>query len=175
MTNEDLHDLLATNEVVLVDARQHWMAAVRFALRPLALLAVAVVLYLVSSSLPFDGAIIGLLQGLLLLLAVVSLIWLPIDLVRWRSRKYVLTDRRIIRLEGVLRKSSFDSSLEMVNDIETSQSVLGRALGYIDLTIYTASDTENQHYPQLIDGLEFKKAVLDAKEALRAGSTQPTR
>ncbi len=99
-----------------------------------------------------------------------SIVWLPIDLVRWASRKYVLTNRRVMRMDGVLRKRSFDSSLEQINDIRTEQSFLGRTLGYADLTIYTASDTANEVYAQLLDGLQFKKAVLEAKEAIRTGT-----
>ena len=99
-----------------------------------------------------------------------SIVWLPIDLVRWASRKYVLTSRRVMRMDGVLRKRSFDSSLEQINDIRTEQSFVGRTLNYADLTIYTASDTANEVYAQLLDGLQFKKAVLEAKEAIRTGT-----
>ncbi len=96
--------------------------------------------------------------------------WLPVDLIRWDSRHYVLTNRRAMRVEGVLRKSSIDSSLEQITDIGLDETTFGRLLGYANLTLYTASDTANEQYTQLLDGLQFKKAVLDAKEAIRNGS-----
>jgi len=167
-----LRQLLATGEVVLIDARQHWMAAIRFALKPILLLLLAVALFIANQILDFDGfldIINTLVRVVLIVAAIAAVIWLPIDLVRWRSRKYVLTNRRVLRLEGVLTKNSTDSSLEKISDIESSQSVLGRALGYTDLTLYTASDQANEEYDQLVDGLQFKKAVLDAREAIRVG------
>jgi hypothetical protein len=173
VTESFLTDLLATGEVVLIETRQHWVAAVRYLARPLVILLIAAFLVLFNNWLGWEGGILGTINQLILwvaaLLFVVSLIWLPIDLVRWWSRRYVLTNRRAMRMQGVVRKSSIDSSLEQINDIRTEQSLLGRTLGYADLTIYTASDIANERYAQLLDGLQFKKAVLEAKNAIREG------
>ncbi len=173
MTESFMRDLLASGEVVLIETRQHWVAAVRYVLRPIVILLIAAGLVLLNSWLGWDDGILGTLNQLILwiaaLLFIVSIVWLPIDLVRWWSRKYVLTNRRAMRMQGVLRKSSIDSSLEQINDIRTEQSLVGRTLGYADLTIYTASDVANERYAQLLDGLQFKKAVLEAKNAIREG------
>ena len=169
-----LDQLLANGEVLLIETRQHWVAAVRYVLRPILILLLAAGLLLLNSWLGWSTGILGSLNQLILLIAailfIVSIVWMPIDLVRWASRKYVLTSRRVMRMDGVLRKRSFDSSLEQINDIRTEQSVVGRTLNYADLTIYTASDAANEVYAQLLDGLQFKKAVMEAKEAIRAGS-----
>jgi membrane protein YdbS with pleckstrin-like domain len=174
VTDSFLSNLLASGEVVLIETRQHWVAAIRYTLRPIVILLIAAFLVLFNNWLGWNDGILGTLNQLILwvavLLFVVSLVWLPIDLVRWWSRRYVLTSRRAMRMDGVLRKRSFDSSLEQINDIRTEQSFLGRTLGYADLTIYTASDAANEVYDQLLDGLQFKKAVLEAKEAIRAGN-----
>ena len=173
-----LDNLLANGEVLLIETRQHWMAAIRYLVRPIVILLIAAGLVIVSAWLGWNEGVLGTLNQLILLIAgimfLVSIIWLPIDLVRWASRKYVLTSRRVMRMDGVLRKRSFDSSLEQINDIRTEQSFLGRTLGYADLTIYTASDTANEVYAQLLDGLQFKKAVLEAKEAIRTGTLLTT-
>src|SRR4030095_4346217 len=42
---------------------------------------------------------------------------------RWRSEEYLVTDRRVIQLEGVLSKRVLDSSLDKVNDVRLSQSL----------------------------------------------------
>ncbi len=174
MSDNFLDSLLASGEVVLIETRQHWMAAIRYALRPILILLAAVGLVILNVLLGWDEGILGSLNQLILLIALVmfilSLIWLPIDLVRWWSRRYVLTSRRAMRMQGVVRKSSIDSSLEQINDIRTEQSLIGRTLGYADLTIYTASEMANERYAQLLDGLQFKRAVLEAKEAIRAGT-----
>jgi hypothetical protein len=164
--------LLSGGEVVLVDTRQHWMAAIRYALKPILLIGAVILLGLINSWLSFDGAfsfINDVVSWVLIIMVIASVIWLPINLVQWYSRKYVLTNRRAMRMSGVFRKRSFDSSLEQINDIAVEQSVFGRAFGYADLTLYTASDTANESYEQLLDGMQFKKAVLDAKEGIRLG------
>jgi len=173
VAQEYVKGLLSSGEVVLVDTRQHWMAAIRYALKPILLVGAVILLGILNSWLNFDGAlsfINDLVTYALIIMVVIAVIWLPINLVQWYSRKYVLTNRRAMRMSGVLRKKSFDSSLEQINDIVLVQSVFGRTLGYADLTLYTASDTANESYEQLIDGIQYKKAVLDAKEGIRNGA-----
>jgi membrane protein YdbS with pleckstrin-like domain len=169
-----LISLLASGEVLLIETRQHWMAAIRYVLRPILLLGAAIALWVLNGWLFSGEGILGtigdIISWVILIMFVAAIVWLPIDLVRWWSRRYVLTSRRVMRMDGVLRKRSFDSSLEQINDIRTEQSFVGRTLGYADLTIYTASDTANEIYAQLLDGLQFKKAVLESKEALRTGT-----
>ncbi len=174
MPDSYVNNLLASGEVVLIETRQHWMAAIRYALRPIVIMLIAAGLALLNQWLDFGDGWLGFINDLIhwviIILLVVSIVWLPIDLVRWWSRRYLLTSRRAMRMDGVLRKRSFDSSLEQINDIRTEQSFFGRTLGYADLTIYTASDAANEVYTQLMDGLQFKKAVLEAKEAIRTGT-----
>ena len=177
VAEEYVKGLLSGGEVVLIDTRQHWMAAVRFAMRPILLIAAVIVLFALNQWLQFGGGlsiINDIISWILIIMVVISVIWLPIDLVRWYSRKYVLTNRRAMRMSGVLKKKSFDSSLEQINDIGFVQSVFGRTFGYADLTLYTASDTANESYEQLRDGVQFKKAVLDAKEGIRHGQPLTT-
>jgi len=173
VAQEYVKGLLSGGEVVLVDTRQHWMAAIRYALKPILLVGAVILLGLLNQLLQFPDAlsfINDLVTYALIIMIVIAVIWLPINLVQWYSRRYVLTNRRAMRMSGVLRKKSFDSSLEQINDINLVQSVFGRTLGYADLTLYTASDTANESYEQLIDGIQYKKAVLDAKEAIRNGT-----
>jgi hypothetical protein len=159
--------LLSGGEVVLIDTRQHWMAAVRYAVKPILIAILGGLMLALSVALNLGDLLDWVISTAMWILIIIAVVWLPIDLVRWYSRKYVLTNRRAMRMSGVMRKKSFDSSLEQINDIGLVQSVLGRALNYADLTLYTASDTANESYEQLKDGIQFKKAVLDAKEAIR--------
>jgi membrane protein YdbS with pleckstrin-like domain len=174
VADDQLKGLLSTGEVVLISTRQHWVAAVRFALRPILIFLGGVALWIINAWLDFPSDsffdfINDVVGWIVIALIVVSIIWLPIDLVRWWSRRYVLTNRRAIRSYGVIRKTSLDTSLEQINDIGLTESFIGRRLGYADLTLYTASNSSNEVYDQLIDGIQFKKAVLDAKEAIRLG------
>ena len=118
----------------------------------------------------FLDIINDLVGWIVVILIVVSIVWLPIDLVRWCSRRYVLTNRRAMRMDGVLRKAGLRLVARADQRHRPDAVVPGPELGYADLTLYTASDTSNEVYEQLLDGLQFKKAVLDAKEAIRAGT-----
>lgn len=53
------------------------------------------------------------LAGLGVLVAIPT--WL-----RWRSEEFLVTDRRVIQLEGVLAKRALDSNLGKVNDVRLS-------------------------------------------------------
>jgi hypothetical protein len=78
----------------------------------------------------------------------------------------MVTSRRVLKVEGILRKRSADSSLEKINDAVFEQSVLGRLLGYGDLEIMTAAETSVDHYSYLRNAQGFKRTMLDAKHTL---------
>lgn len=173
MADDYLDKLLSGGEVALVDAKQHPIAVVKFALKPLLLVGLVIALLVFNQVFDFGGfleILNELARIVLIVAAIAAAIWLPIDIARWYSRRFVLTNRRVIRMYGVVSKNSFDSSLEQINDIQSTQSAFGRLFHYTNLTIYTASDAANESYEQIIDGLQFKKAILNAKEAIRKGS-----
>ncbi len=168
-------DYLSTGEVVLIETRQHWVAAVRYALKPILLIVAVFALFFLNQLLDFndDGFfnfINDLIRWVMAIMIIVSVIWLPINLVQWDTRRFVLTNRRSMRTQGLLRRSTINSSLEQINDIGLVETTIGRMLGFSNLTLFTASDAVNETYNQLLDGLQFKKAVLDAKESIRVGS-----
>jgi hypothetical protein len=166
---DHIKSLLTSNEVVLVEGRQHWMALLRFAIRPILLGLAGIGLMILSSWVRLEGLLAfldDLLRLVTIIVVLVAVVWLPIDAIRWSSRQFVLTNRRTMRIEGVARKRSLDASLEQINDVRMEEPLLGRLFGYADLTILTASSTAEE-FRQLIDGLQFKKAVMEAKEALR--------
>jgi uncharacterized membrane protein YdbT with pleckstrin-like domain len=81
----------------------------------------------------------------------------------WRNKVYVVTNLRVLKLEGVLSKSHRDASLDKINDLVMTQSILGRMLGYGDLQILTANEASGMTYHQLTDPVEFKRQVLQAR------------
>ena len=49
------------------------------------------------------------------------------------NQEYVLTNRRVIQIQGVVNKRAADSSLEKINDAVLTQSVFGRIFDFGDL------------------------------------------
>ncbi len=88
---------------------------------------------------------------------------------RYVNQEYVLTNRRVIQVEGVMNRNSTDSSLEKINDAMLKQSFFGRMLDYGDLTVLTASESGIDAMKMLRSPIVFKKRMLDAKHNFEVG------
>ena len=113
-----------------------------------------------------DGAggtlrtILGWVTAILFFGGIAVAIWTAL---RYINQEYVLTNRRVIQVEGVLNRNATDSSLEKINDAVLSQSVFGRMFDFGDLTVLTASESGIDKMQMLRKPIVFKKAMLDAK------------
>ena len=87
-----------------------------------------------------SGGLRALLGWVTFFLFVGGLLAFAWTALRYVNQEYVLTNRRVIQVEGVLNRNSTDSSLEKINDALLSQSVFGRMLDFGDLTVLTASE-----------------------------------
>jgi uncharacterized membrane protein YdbT with pleckstrin-like domain len=85
------------------------------------------------------------------------------------SFEYVVTDRRVLRQTGLLGKSSMDTYLDKINNVEHRQTLWGRLLGFGDVEIDTASQVGEAVFPRISRPLDFKRAIVGAAEAYRSG------
>src|SRR5918999_2499663 len=159
--------LLADGEVVHVRERQHWLALLLEARAALALWLLAAVMFilgiLLDTALPDVRNILGWAAlGALVLGLLVFLVhaW------QWWAQDYLITNRRILKVEGVFNKRSADSSLEKINDAVLIQNVLGRIMGFGDLDILTAADTAIDQYRMLNRAPSFKREIINQKHEL---------
>jgi uncharacterized membrane protein YdbT with pleckstrin-like domain len=90
----------------------------------------------------------------------------------WSNHMYVMTDRRVMQLSGVLNKEVVDSLIDKLNDVKTDQSLLGRMFGYGDIEILTANEGGNNVFRHIGRPLEFKRALLEAKDMLHENGTR---
>ncbi|HKB27946.1 MAG TPA: PH domain-containing protein, partial [Candidatus Limnocylindrales bacterium] len=158
-------NLLADGERAVLRTRQHWLATIFDGRTAWAIFIASVVLFFLSGSVAQELAR-QVFQWIALALLVVSLFWLLQVYASWYAEDYMVTNRRVIKVEGVFRKRSADSSLEKINDAVLEQSVLGRMLGYGDLEILTAAETSVDTYQMLAGAPQFKKTMLDEKHSL---------
>jgi len=153
--------LLAGHENIVFATRQHWIvllgALIVNGLLIAAIIAAAIVL---STMLQFPQALF------LLALILIPLIRVVMRVVRWWNEQYIITNRRVIQVEGVINKHVIDSSLEKVNDVVLVQSVWGRLLDYGDVEILTASDMGMNRLDRLGSPVRFKTEMLNQKEGL---------
>jgi hypothetical protein len=157
--------LLSEGEDVVLRTRQHWLALLIKAGYPVLLFIVALVLLLFVSQLVSGTArdLVGY-AGFIALL--ISLLWLVKIYITWYSEDYLVTNRRVIKVEGIINKHSADSSLEKINDAVLQQSLFGRMLGYGDLDIMTAAEESVDRYRMLSQAQTFKRTMLDEKHKL---------
>ena len=158
--------LLSTGERVLHRAKQHWFVFVWGAKYPLLAVILGLVVLVLSQNLePAQrdgplGQFLGIAVAVLVIGGLAVFGW---HILRYLNQEYVLTNRRVLQVAGVLNKTSTDSSLEKINDARLSQSVFGRMFGFGDLDVLTAADTGVDRFRMIRDPIGFKKAMLDAK------------
>jgi hypothetical protein len=163
--------LLADGERIVLRSRQHWLATLIDGRLPWALLIAGFVLLVLSRAV---GEPIRTWIGYaVLVLWVASIAWLVRIYANWWAEDYLVTNRRVIKVDGIVNKHTADSSLEKINDAVLDQNVLGRMLNYGDLDILTASDTTVDRYRMLEAAPRFKREMLNQKAALEQEYARP--
>jgi uncharacterized membrane protein YdbT with pleckstrin-like domain len=87
----------------------------------------------------------------------------------WLNERYIITNRRVMEVAGIINKHVRDSALEKVNDVDLKQSVIGRVLGYGTVQIITGSDIGVNRFYRISNPVRFKREMLNAKEHLQGG------
>jgi uncharacterized membrane protein YdbT with pleckstrin-like domain len=157
-----LENLMGQKEKIVLKERQHVVViAPRLVLWGAVSLLILLVTFVLVAVTPLDGL------ALVLLLALVAPFWrIMVDFLNWWNEQYVITNRRVIQLEGIINKHSIDSSLEKVNDVVLEQSALGRMLNYGDVQILTASEIGVNLFRRISHPVKFKTEMLNQKEGL---------
>jgi uncharacterized membrane protein YdbT with pleckstrin-like domain len=169
-----IDELLGRGEQVLYDGRQHTFVLISNILTEMVLIAVLIAAGVAAQSAFPSRIVLGMPVGQLVLIAcgLISLFVLVsafLDYVRWNNEQYVVTDHRVIQIRGILNKDVIDSSLDKINDVELRQSWLGRIFDYGTIEILTASDVGINEMRALAHPLQFKRAMLDAKQHFQRG------
>lgn len=161
--------LMGKNEQILTVERKHWITLLMSILINLLLVILLLALYAVLGDFASQNpnvALLGSLRVILLFALLFPVGRVGWDLVQWEAEQYIVTNRRVMQTAGIVNKKTSDSSLEKVNDVVLTQSVLGRVLGYGDLEIVTGSDIGINLLKRLANPIKFKTTMLDAKAAM---------
>lgn len=82
----------------------------------------------------------------------------------WRTKYYIVTNYRVMKVEGILNKVHRDASLDQINDLQLSEPLIGRILGWGHLQVLTANEESGVTYHYIKHPVAFKKAVTSWKE-----------
>ena len=159
MAKTYLESLLSENEQIILVTHQHWFML--FSRIFVELFLIVVLLVGIFAAYPvYPQAFYGFI------LVLVPLAGILHDVLVWRNKAYVITNRRVLHISGVFSKNVVDSSLEKVTDVRLSQSFLGRIFDYGDVEILTASEVGNNLFRRIASPVKFKTSMLNAKENL---------
>jgi uncharacterized membrane protein YdbT with pleckstrin-like domain len=163
--------MLAEGEKILVITRQHWFvvaSAIFFEsmMILISLIALIVGVFVVKNVPTVAELVIAL--ACLLIIFIMGLSMLR-DILIWWNKQYIITSMRVIQISGVINKNLTDSSLEKVNDVKLSQSIIGRIFGYGDVEILTASELGANLFRRIGNPVGFKTAMMNAKQELEHG------
>jgi uncharacterized membrane protein YdbT with pleckstrin-like domain len=164
MADKYIQNLMGEAEKMLLVTRQHWFVLFRAIVAE-----ILIILILITASISISvayppAALLAPIIGLLL--ALFPVFGMLRDILIWYNRQYIVTNRRVIQISGVINKNVVDSSLEKVNDVKMSQSFFGRLFDYGNVEILTASELGVNQFQRIGDPVHFKTAMLNAKEKL---------
>ena len=162
--------LLANGEVIAVRTRQHWLSPVFGSARPLVIFIAAIVIFILGTK--ADGTLGDIITKVGIVGVLIAIAWIGLVVWRWSAQDYMVTNLRVIKVEGIINKHSADSSLEKINDAVLDQGLFGRMLGFGDLDILTANEESVDRYKWLNKAASFKKEMLNQKVALESGYGQ---
>jgi len=166
--------LLAQNEKIILVSRQHWF--ILFSSILLEIILILAIMIIAAICGVFLAPILGINNIIITvvgaIIAIIPLVSMLFDIFKWLNHQYIITNRRVIQVSGIFNKSVTDSSLEKVNDVHMDQSFLGRIFDYGDVEILTASELGVNQFKRIAKPVEFKTAMLNAKESLEHGDVE---
>ena len=163
--------LLGQDEQILFHTRRHLFVLIGQMLKELIILVVLIAGWIVIHG--KQDPTFYWIELALGIIAVMVLLSMLVDVARWNSESFYVTNRRVIHSSGMMSKKVLDSSLSKINDVIMEQSFLGRMLNYGTIRILTASDEVINRVDRISRPVEFKRAMLTAKSEMEPISAIP--
>src|SRR5262245_10786012 len=160
-------DLLADEKIVF-QSEKHWIAPIRASL--VAGLMVIGALFLRAIAPSDRDGVVGWVGGVLDLIAIGLLIagiaWIAYNIVAWRTAEFAVTNMRVLREEGLVRRRNSTTLLSSLSDVKTEVGFVGGRLDYGDLVILTTSGSAGEdRFLCITKPLGFRKAIMEQKMA----------
>jgi len=164
MATHYLESLLSDREKILLVSRQHWMFLARNLALEIFTILLILILIVISAIYMLAWIWVVVLFGAFIML--IPILSMTHDILKWSNRQYIVTNRRVMQIAGVINKEVTDSSLEKVNDVKMYQSAVARMFDYGDIEILTASEQGANLFKQIEQPVRFKTSMLNAKEKM---------
>lgn len=122
-----IEETLTPGEEIRYRAKAHWIIYTP----PLIIIALSLIVWLCASA---EDLVLAQQAGIIIPL---SLVWLGIIDLKSRSKKLVLTNKRLIQEQGFPQREITELQLDKTQGIVITDSPLGRRLGFGDIKIST--------------------------------------
>lgn len=148
---------LQEGEEIVVERRPH---VITFA-EPMIALIISTVAGAAASQFinPLGGSTNTYISWAALVLPILSLVWLFVRWLKWRSTMFVVTTERLISREGLFARSGMEIPLERVNNISSHQTFFERILGAGDLLIESGGEDGQQRYSNVRKPFELQNQI----------------
>ena len=156
-----VESLMGRNEQIVFLTRQHWLR-----LLPVGLMNLLVIVILIAGGAALHAPTAGISMIVAIILSLIPSGFFFQRATWWWNEKYIVTNRRVIQVEGILDRHVIDSSLEKVNDVVLFQSALGRILNFGDIEILTGSEIGVNQLTHIHRPILFKTEMLNQKESM---------
>jgi uncharacterized membrane protein YdbT with pleckstrin-like domain len=169
--NELDKDLL-TGEQIVFQTSKHWFSPVRdSAVAVLVVLGSFLGRWLAPTG---DGFLLGPLGNVIVFLANLALVvgigWIAFNVFAFFSAHFGVTNLRVLRKEGIMRRRSSETMLTAVTDVRLLEPALGRMLGYGDLQVYTAAgNASKDSFDTIKDAPQLRTAIQEQQVKAKAG------
>ena len=147
--------LLNDGEEVALDIHPHWWFFAKSAAATL----FSSVLFLWSAVAFGDATWEKGLKWLFGVTAIVSILWLGVRWLAWRTTHFVITSDRLIARKGIIAKSGIEIPLERVNNVSFNQSIFERVIKAGDLLIESGGEDGQQRFTDILRPDEVQNLI----------------
>jgi hypothetical protein len=171
----ELETNLLTGEEIAFQTTKHWFAPVRdSALATLLVLGAIVVRWISPTGEGLLGSVGGLMDLISTGVLIVAIAMILYNVAVFFSAHFGVTNMRVLRYEGILRRRSSETLLDTLTDVKLTESFLGRTLGFGDLQILTSSGAAGKDDWETVSGAgKLRTAIQEQKARKVLPGVQP--
>ena len=169
----ELDQNLLTGEQVVFETTKHWFAPIRASLIAILIVLGALALrWLAPSGDGFLGSVGNLLELISTGLLLFAILWIVYNIAEFLSAHFGVTNMRVLRYEGLIRRRSSETLLPTLTDVRLDEPALGRMLGFGNLKILTASGAAGEDvFMTVAKAKELRTAIQEEKAASLTGGS----
>ena len=173
----ELEPNLLSGEQIVFETKKHWFAPIRASLAAILIILGALVLrWLAPTGDGLFGSIGNLMDLIAIGLLLFAILWIVYNIAEFLSAHFGVTNMRVLRYEGLLRRRSSETLLPMLTDVRLDEPALGRMLGFGNLQILTASGAAGEdRFMTVAKANELRTAIQEQKAASMTGKQPPCR